>query len=258
MESLDEKVAWVLGAGTGIGQGAAMALAAAGVRTVLSGRRVAPLVESAALIQDAGGEALTEPVDITDAAGTDATAEKIVGHFGRLDILVNSAGINIGARHWEDHDPRAWHELIDINVKGTMNCVAAVLPQMRSQGDGVIVNVASWASRFDSYVSGAPYTASKRAMLCLNETINMEEGRHGIRACALCPAEVATPLLDNRPVPPTAEDRARMLQPQDLAEAVVYVASLPPRVCINEILISPTWNRNYVGGAGIVPASDAG
>lgn len=256
MGSLGGKVAWVLGAGTGIGQGAAAALAAAGARVVLSGRRVPPLVESAALIQDAGGEALTEPVDVTDAAATKATAEKLIAHFNRLDILVNSAGINVGARHWQDHDPAVWNELVDINIKGTMNCVAAVLPQMRRQGDGVIVNVASWASRFDSYVSGAPYTASKRAMLCLNETINMEEGRHGIRACALCPAEVATPLLDNRPIPPTQEDRARMLQPQDLAEAIVYVASLPPRVCINEILISPTWNRNYVGGAGIVPTPE--
>jgi NADP-dependent 3-hydroxy acid dehydrogenase YdfG len=79
----------------------------------------------------------------------------------------------------------------------------------------------------------------------MTETINMEECRNGIRACALCPAEVATPILDRRPVPPSAQDRARMLQPDDLGRTIRFIAGLPPHVCINQMIISPTWNRMY-------------
>jgi NADP-dependent 3-hydroxy acid dehydrogenase YdfG len=85
----------------------------------------------------------------------------------------------------------------------------------------------------------------------MSHSINMEEFMHGIRSTVLCPAEVATPILDRRPVPVSAEDRARMLQPEHLADLIVYVAKLPPSVCVNEVLISPTWNRGYASAAGI-------
>ena len=105
--------------------------------------------------------------------------------------------------------------------------------------------MSSWAGRYDSYVAGAIYGASKHAVLALNASINIEEGPNGIRACAICPAEVATTILDSRPVPPSAEERAEMLQPEDLAETVLFVARMPARACLNEILISPTANRSY-------------
>jgi NADP-dependent 3-hydroxy acid dehydrogenase YdfG len=124
---------------------------------------------------------------------------------------------------------------------------------MRRQGDGLIITISSWAGRYDAYVAGAPYNAAKRATLALNTSLNMEEGRHGIRACAICPAEVATPILANRPVPVPEEEFARMLQPDDLGALVVFIARQPPHVCMNEILISPTWNRNYLGSADFHP-----
>jgi NADP-dependent 3-hydroxy acid dehydrogenase YdfG len=95
---------------------------------------------------------------------------------------------------------------------------------------------------------GAAYNGSKHAVVSLSETINIEECKNGIRACAICPAEVATPIMDRRPVPPSAEERAQMLQPEDLGRTIRWVAEQPPHVCVNEILISPTWNRIYVGG----------
>jgi len=100
-------------------------------------------------------------------------------------------------------------------------------------------------------LTGAAYNASKHAVTALTETINMEEGINGIRACALCPAEVATPIMDRRPMPPSQEDRARMLQPKDLGHTIRWLAELPPNVCINQLVVSPTWNRIYIGAADL-------
>ena len=132
-----------------------------------------------------------------------------------------------------------------VNVAGVYNAAAAALPAMRRQGDGLIVNIASWAGRHHGYFAGVAYSASKHAVVSLNASINIEESKNGIRACAICPGEVATPILDLRPDPPSEEARALMLQPEDLAETVLYVARMPARACVNEILIGPTWNRSY-------------
>jgi NADP-dependent 3-hydroxy acid dehydrogenase YdfG len=102
------------------------------------------------------------------------------------------------------------------------------------------------AGRFVSPLSGASYTAVKHGVVAMSHSINMEECANGIRSTALCPGEVATEILDKRPVPVSAEDRARMLQAQDCADLILYLAGLPPHVCINEVLITPTWNRSYI------------
>jgi NADP-dependent 3-hydroxy acid dehydrogenase YdfG len=246
MNSLEGKVAWITGAGSGIGQAAAGALAAAGARVVLSGRRKEALDETSATISQAGGEAVMAPLDVSNVEAVRETAGMIDGRFGRLDILVNNAGINIAERHWSDGDLAEWDRLIEVNVNGVYYCVSAVLPIMRRQRDGLIINISSWAGRYNSSVAGAPYSASKHAVMALNASINLEESRNGIRACAICPGEVATPILDRRPVPVGVEERAKMLQPEDLAETILFVARMAPRACVNEILISPTWNRFFV------------
>jgi NADP-dependent 3-hydroxy acid dehydrogenase YdfG len=120
---------------------------------------------------------------------------------------------------------------------------------MRAQKSGLVINISSWAGRNTMALVGAAYNGSKHAVVSLSETINMEECGNGIRACAICPAEVATPIMDRRPVPPSAAERARMLRPEDLGRTIRWVAEQPPHVCVNEILISPTWNRIYLGGA---------
>jgi NADP-dependent 3-hydroxy acid dehydrogenase YdfG len=138
--------------------------------------------------------------------------------------------------------------VIRINLDGPFYCTQAVLPSMRSRRDGCIINISSWAGVHHPQLTGAAYNGSKHAVTALTETINMEECVNGIRACAICPAEVATPIMDRRPVPPSAEDRAKMLQPRDLGNAIRWIAELPPHVCINELVITPVWNRLYVGG----------
>ena len=120
---------------------------------------------------------------------------------------------------------------------------------MIEQGGGLIINISSWAGKHVSVVTGPAYTAAKHAMNAMNESINMEAGIYGVRACAVCPGEVATPILDSRPVPVSLEDRAKMVQAEDCGEIVRFLSSLPPHVCINELTVSPTWNRGYVAQA---------
>ena len=252
-QDLNGKVAWITGAGSGIGQAAAQTLAKAGVTVVLSGRREEALQETLRTIEQAGGQGAVEVLNIADQARVHEVAERIEQRYGRLDILLNNAGINIVRRNWSDPDLAAWDRLIQININGLYYCVAAVLPLMRRQQDGLIINISSWAGRYNSRVAGVAYGASKHAVLALNASINMEEGQHGIRACAISPAEVATPIMQQRPVQPTEEQLARMLQPDDLAETVLYVAGMPARACVNEILISPTWTRAYFADSERLP-----
>jgi len=159
---------------------------------------------------------------------------------------VNSAGLNVPKRSWADMELAGWDQLVEINLNGVLYCMRAVLPAMRAQKDGCIINVASWAGRHVSKMTGPAYTATKHAVLALTHSFNMDECVNGLRACCLSPGEVATPIMKLRPVVPSEEDQARMLQSEDLGRTIAFVAGMPPRVCINEILISPTWNRTFV------------
>lgn len=248
MATLSGKIAWVTGAGTGIGKAGAIDLAKAGAHVVLSGRREAALKQTARAIARSKGKCSIVPLDVSDRAAVDAAAKAILKQHKRIDILVNSAGLNVPQRTFLDVKPEGWDQVININLNGTMYCVMAVLPQMRRRKDGLIINISSWAGKYIGKVTGPAYNASKFGVSALTETINAEEGANGIRACCICPAEVATPIMDRRPVPPSQKDRARMLQEEDLGATIAFVAGLPPRACINEIIISPTWNRSYIGG----------
>ncbi|MCW5620981.1 MAG: SDR family oxidoreductase [Burkholderiales bacterium] len=249
--SLQGKVAWVTGAGTGIGLAGAKALAEAGAVVVMSGRRRDVLEHEAGAIRQSGARVEVEAMDVADPEKVNLVAEAILAHHGKVDILVNSAGLNVPNRFWRNQTIDGWNQVMRINVDGTFYCVQAVLPAMRTQRDGCIINVSSWAGVHHSQLTGGAYNGSKHAVTALTETINMEEGVNGIRACALCPAEVATPIMDRRPIPPSPEDRAKMLQPRDLGGTIRWLAELPPSVCINQLVISPTWNRIYIGAADL-------
>jgi len=246
LESLKNKVAWVTGAGTGIGQAGAVALAKNGVRVVLSGRKKETLQETMDMIVQGGGESFIETVDVSDAGAVQALGDHIGRRFGRLDILVNNAGTNVSERHWCETKPEKWDQVIKIDLNGAFYCSLAVIPIMRKQRDGLIINVSSWAGRFYYYLTGPAYSAAKHALMAMNESINGEECIHGIRACAICPGEVWTPIIDRRPDGLCSEEKSKMLKPDDVGETILFVASLPKHVCINELLVSPTWNRIYV------------
>jgi NADP-dependent 3-hydroxy acid dehydrogenase YdfG len=245
--ALQEQVAWITGAGSGIGLAAARALASAGATVVLSGRRPDPLEAAAAQIRATGGVAEVAALDVTDAEAVAATASQILQRHGnRMDVLVNCAGTNTPERFWRDQSAKGWRQVIATNMDSIFYTTHAVLPAMRARRSGLVINVSSWAGVHHPKLTGPAYNGSKHAVVAMTETINMEDGVHGIRACSLCPAEVATPILDTRPTPPTAEERARMLQPDDVGRAIRFMAELPAGVCINQLVISPTWNRFYI------------
>ena len=156
--------------------------------------------------------------------------ERIVKAHGKIDVLVASAGINVKERNWHNVSLDDWDRVIRIDLDGAFYCCKSVLPQMIEQGGGLIINISSWAGKHVSVVTGPAYTAAKHAMNAMNESINMEAGIYGVRACAICPGEVATPILDNRPVPVSADDRAKMVQPEDCGEIVRFLSALPPHV----------------------------
>jgi NADP-dependent 3-hydroxy acid dehydrogenase YdfG len=243
---LEGKIAWVTGGGSGIGEAAALALAREGAAIVLTGRREAPLEAVARQIRDLGAVAHVQPGDLTEPRSVRRIGSFINDEIGRLDILLNNAGININERHWDKLTPENAQLMINGNLAAAAQCVTVALPIMRAQQDGLIIHTASVAGRFIGGFPGPLYTAAKHGIVAMSHSINMEECIHGIRSCVFLPGEVATAILDKRPNPVGPEERARMVQPQDCADLILYVALLPKRLVMNEVMLSPTWNRAYV------------
>jgi NAD(P)-dependent dehydrogenase (short-subunit alcohol dehydrogenase family) len=246
---LSGKVAWITGGGSGIGLAGAIELVKAGARVVISGRTEKTTREAEKQLK-ALGDAEGTLLDVADKKAVVATAADIEKRHGSIDILVTSAGTNIGGakRNFKTLSLEGWDDVVAINLNGLFYCCHAVIPGMRARKNGLIINISSWAGRYASVLTGPAYNATKRAVIAVTESINMEECMHGIRATSILPGEVATPILEKRPVPPSKEERARMAQPEDFGKAILFVATMPARSCVNELVIAPTWNRFYVGG----------
>ena len=244
---LSGKLAWITGGGSGIGLAGARELLKAGARVVISGRNEKTTREAEKQLK-ALGDAEATLLDVADKEAVLATAADIEKRHGRIDILVNSAGTNLGRRSFQNMSVEGWDEVVAVNLNGLFYCCYAVIPGMRSRKDGLIINVSSWAGRYASPLTGPAYNATKRAVIAVTESINIEECRNGIRATSILPGEVATPIMEKRPVPPPPEERARMAQPEDLGRAILFIAAMPARTCISELIIAPTWNRLVIGG----------
>ncbi|MSQ55284.1 MAG: SDR family oxidoreductase [Betaproteobacteria bacterium] len=249
MPALKGKVAWITGGGSGIGLAGAKALAGAGAHVVIAGHTARTNDAALAELKQAGSaEAVL--LEVGDSAAVTRCAADIEKRHGRIDILVNSAGTNIGGnkRNLRSMSLEGWDEVVRINLNGLFYCCHAVIPGMRSRKDGLIINISSWAGRYASVLTGPAYNATKRAVIAVTESINIEECTNGIRATSILPGEVATPIMEKRPVPPSAEERARMAQPEDLGKAILFLAEMHPRTCVTELIIAPTWNRLVIGG----------
>lgn len=241
--TLKDKVAWITGGGSGIGLAGAIEFEKLGATVVLSGRTEATLKDA---LKQVKADAVA--CDVAQKDQVARAAAEIHRRHGRIDILVNSAGINLPKRSFREVSNEGWDQIVAVNLNGMFYCVQAVLPGMRARRDGLIINISSWAGRYASILTGPGYNATKHAVIALTESINLEECANGIRATSVLPGEAATPILEKRPVPPAPEVRARMLQPEDLGRTLAFIAALPPRACINELIISPTWNRFLLGG----------
>ena len=225
----------ITGAGSGVGAATARALAKQGWRVALIGRRREALEKTAAEIPGA----LVCPCDIGDADAVAAMGARVLAEFGTVEVLVNAAGTNAPQRALEVLSLADYRAMMDTNLNGAYYCVQAFLPQMRARGSGTIVNIVSDAGKAASPKAGPGYVMSKFGMAGLNQAINAEERGHGVRACAIFPGDIDTPLLLRRPVQPDAEARARMMQPEDIAECALLAINLPSRVIIEEMLVRP-------------------
>jgi NAD(P)-dependent dehydrogenase (short-subunit alcohol dehydrogenase family) len=228
----------VTGAGSGVGRAVALKFAVHGWNVALVGRRAEPLDETAALAAGATSRLASFPCDVSEANAVAAMADRVLNRFAGVDVLVNAAGINVPQRSFVALSLDDWHAVMATNLHGAYYCVRAFLPGMRERQNGTIVNINSDVGKMARELAGPAYVSSKFGLMGLTQQINAEERRNGIRACSICPRDINTPLLDKRPQPPPSDVRARMLQPEDLAECVWLAATLPQRVVLDEISLS--------------------
>jgi NAD(P)-dependent dehydrogenase (short-subunit alcohol dehydrogenase family) len=177
--------------------------------------------------------------DVADEAQVGAMAEAVKQQLGLPTVLVNNAGVNLPRRSLKELTTADFRRLIDVNLVGAFLCVHQFLPIMRESGGGTIVNVISDAGLAASAKGGSAYAASKFGLRGLNQAINAEERGNGIRACAIFPGDIDTPLLEKRPAPPSAEQRALMLQPEDVAKCAMLMIEMPDRAIVEELLVRP-------------------
>ena len=246
--SLKNKVVWITGSGSGIGQNAAVTLSSLGMKVILSGRDEKKLKLTS---NQCVNETMIMPLDVSKNEQVEKTSKEIIKKFKNIDILINSAGTNVEHRDWDVINKKDWDSIFQTNVNGLFYCCKSTLSHMKKQQDGLIINISSWAGKEVSLLSGVTYTSSKHAVNAMTETINMKYCNYGIRACALCPGEVATSILDKRPKKLSIEQKNKMLQPDDLGETIAFLCQMPKHVCINELVISPTWHRRYIADLGI-------
>ena len=233
------RTAVVTGAGSGVGQAIAIALAEEGWRVALIGRRAEALNETVKLAGPLGGQFLVCPCDIGDAQAVEEMGRRVLAEFKEVEVLVNAAGTNAPRRALEVLSLADYRAMIDANLNGAYYCVQAFLPQMRTRKSGTIVNIVSDAGKQASPKAGPAYVMSKFGLAGLTQSINAEERGNGVRACAIFPGDIDTPLLNKRPVPPDTAARAKMMQPEDIAECALLCIHLPPRVVVEEMLVRP-------------------
>ncbi len=229
------KTAVITGAGSGVGAATAIALENEGWRVALVGRRREVLEKVAANLAGA----LVCPCDIGDAEAVAAMGARVLAEFGEVEVLVNAAGTNVPNRALEVLSLADYRAMMDANLNGAYYCAQTFLPQMRARGSGTIINIVSDAGKAASPKAGPGYVMSKFGMAGLNSAINAEERGRGIRACAIFPGDIDTPILDKRPVVPDAAARAKMMQPEDIAACALLAINLPARAIIEEMTVRP-------------------
>ncbi|MFS2075994.1 SDR family oxidoreductase, partial [Curtobacterium sp. CT11-133] len=200
------------------------------------------LAAVATAIRDDGGTADVLPLDANDPEAVAAARDTLLAQYGRLDGLVLAAGLNRPARRWDDQSLPDFRAIVDTNLTAVVTVVDAALPALRESG-GIVVVVSSYAGWSFQPAAGVAYSASKTALGSVVRTLNQQEAGHGVRATHLCPGDVATDFLDQRPSVPDAAARAVMLQPEDIARSVSFVLEAPSHMRVDELVVSPVAQR---------------
>jgi NADP-dependent 3-hydroxy acid dehydrogenase YdfG len=238
--TLENQVVLVVGASSGIGRETAVLFARSGARVMASARREERLRDLKESLAREGRTVEMFAADASDASQMDRLAQTTRERLGEIDILVFATGMNVPDRSMKRLTTEIWDRMVSVNLNGAYYITRALLPAMRERGAGHLIYISSVSGLFAD-VSGAAYQASKRGLLGLAHAIRVEEKENGIRTCVVCPGLVDTEILDRRPIKPSAETLAKALRPEDVAEAVLAVASLPARVTVPELQIVPTY-----------------
>lgn len=229
----------IAGATSGMGRATARTAAAAGAKLVLLGRDGDRLDEIVTETRDLGAKGvLGVQADAVDAEELNAALEGHRDVLAGVDSLVNSVGVNIVQRSFVDLTAESWSSMVDTNLNAAFNLAKTMVPLFRARGGGLLINISSTAARKPD-PSGAAYQATKAGVMAMTHAIMEEEWQNGIRATVILPGMTQTPLLEKRPTPPTEEMRAKALQPEDIAEACMFVIGLPERAHVSELMIQP-------------------
>ena len=234
--NLSKQTAVVVGGGSGMGEAISLGLASEGATVIVAGRRQAKLDEVA---RQGSENIFTHTVDVANRDSVKTLFEWIREQFGQLHLLVNCAGANVPKRSMSELDPEDWDKLMNINATGAFNCMHFGLPLMRPHKSGLVINISSTSGKRAAPLGGVAYNASKFAMAALGTSATEDERENGIRVTTIFPGEVDTPILDDRPTPPSAEHRAQILKPNDIAEITLTIAKLPPLAHVPELVIKP-------------------
>ena len=244
MAELSGKAVAITGASSGIGEATALALARAGASVALGARRRDRIEALAGRIGEEGGTAVALEVDVADEAQARAFVSGAAERLGRLDVLINNAGVML-LGPVESGDPADWRQMVDVNLLGLLYCTHAALPIMREQGSGDIVNITSIAGRF-ARAGSAVYNLTKFGVNAYSEGLRQEVAEGGIRVIVVEPGFVDTELQghnrdDVREVlEARREEIGDVLAPEDIADGILYAVSRAPHVSVNEVLIRPT------------------
>ena len=244
MDSLKNKSVILTGAGSGIGRITAQMLGAMGANVFIVGRRENLLIDTVKEIEEAGGKGAYISADLEDGDAAANVAEVAIKEFGNIQYLINNAGHSSKVRALRYVDKEDWQSVFNVNVEGVYRLTQAILPNMIKNKQGTIVTVSSMAAITPGLMGGIPYSSAKAAVAAMMTAMRQELREYGIRSCTIYPAEVDTPILDNRPLPPDAKARASMMQPEDIAEAILLCMRMPQRTIVQDLVVSPTILRD--------------
>ena len=244
MDSLKGKSVILTGAGSGIGKVTAKMLGEQGANVFVVGRRENLLKESVKEIENAGGKGAFLSADPEDGDSAANVAEEAIKEFGNIQYLVNNAGHSSKVRSMRYVKKDDWQSVFNVNVEGVYRLTQAILPNMIENGGGTVVTISSMAAINPGLMGGVPYSSAKAAVAAMMTAMRQELREHGIRSCTIYPAEVDTPILDNRPLPPDAQARATMMMPEDIAETILLCMRMPHRTIVQDVIVSPTIQRD--------------
>ena len=244
MDSLKGKSVILTGAGSGIGRVTAKMLGELGANVFVVGRRENLLKESVKEIEDAGGKGAYLSADLEDGDSAANVAKEAIKAFGNIQCLVNNAGHSSKVRSMRYVEKDDWQSVFNVNVEGVYRLTQAILPNMIENGGGTVVTISSMAAINPGLMGGVPYSSAKAAVAAMMTAMRQELRENGISSCTIYPAEFDTPILDNRPLPPDEQARSTMMQPEDIAETILLCMRMPHRTIIQDLIVSPTIQRD--------------